>query len=249
MRLDSNTVLITGGASGIGFALARRFVKAGSKVIACGRRREQLEWARRECPGLEIVTCDVSVESERVALAERMTREYPGLNVLINNAGIQQRPPSLLELQDWAKHRTEIETNLHAPMHLSMLFTPQLRQQPTAAIANVSSGLAFTPIAFMPTYCATKAALHSFTVSLRFQLMSTNIQVFELVPPAVATDLGGAGLHTFGVPVDAYADDVMEKLAQDQLEFGYHYSENARNLSRKEVDERVATMNASFKRS
>lgn len=249
MRLDSNTILITGGASGIGFALARRFVKAGSRVIACGRRREQLEWAQRECPGLEVVACDVSVESERVALAERMAREFPALNVLINNAGIQQRPPSLLEPQDWAKHRAELETNLHAPIHLSLLFCAQLRQQPTAAIVNVSSGLAFTPIAFMPTYCATKAALHSFTISLRFQLASSSIQVFEVVPPAVATNLGGAGLHNFGVPVDPYADDVMEKLAGHQLEFGYHYSEAARNLSRQELDARVAAMNANFKRA
>jgi uncharacterized oxidoreductase len=246
MRLDANTVLITGGASGIGFALARRFIRAKSTVIVCGRRQEQLDLARRESPELHTLRCDVSIERERIDLIERVSRDFPGFNVLINNAGVQQRPPPLLELQDWSKHRLEIETNLNAPVHLSLLAIAPLRLQPTAAIVNVSSGLGFTPIARMPTYCATKAALHSFSLSLRHQLAATSIQVFEVVPPAVNTDLGGQGLHTFGVPLDPYADDVMEKLAAGVPEFGYQFSDAMRGGSRQELDERFVKMNANF---
>ncbi|HET6337553.1 MAG TPA: SDR family NAD(P)-dependent oxidoreductase [Polyangiales bacterium] len=248
MRLDSNTVLITGGASGIGFALARRFAAAGSTVAVCGRRQEQLDQARHDCPELHTIQCDVSVESERIRLIEQVVHDYPAFNVLINNAGLQQRPPPLVEAQDWNQHRVELDTNLAAPMHLSFLAIAPLRQQPTAAIVNVTSGLAFTPIAMMPTYCATKAAMHSFSLSLRLQLAATSIRVFEAVPPAVNTDLGGKGLHTFGVPLEPYADDVMDKLARDVPEFGYQFSDAARLGSRAESDERFATMNANFGR-
>jgi uncharacterized oxidoreductase len=249
MRLDSNTVLITGGASGIGFALARRFVRAGSSVIVCGRRQQQLDDARRECPELITLRCDVSVEAERIDLIECVARDHPSFNLLINNAGLQQRPPALVEAQDWSQHRLEIETNFAAPMHLAMLAIEPLRRQPMAAIVNVTSGLAFTPIAWMPTYCATKAAMHSFSQSLRHQLAATSIRVFEVVPPAVDTDLGGKGLHTFGVPLEPYADDVMEKLALDVPEFGYQFSDAVRQGSRAENDERTAAMNANFGRA
>jgi uncharacterized oxidoreductase len=246
MRLDGNTLLITGGASGIGLALARRFVHAGSTVVICGRRRETLEQARRECPELHTLACDVSVEAERVALAERVVREFPALNVLINNAGIQNRPPPLAQPQDWAAHRAEIATNLEAPMHLAMLLIPHLLARPAPAIINVSSGLAFVPIAAMPTYCATKAALHSFTQSLRYQLKDGPVRVVELIPPAVNTDLAGRGLHTFGVPLDEFADHAVARLASDELEFGYQFSEKGRLSSRQELDEQFAAVNGRF---
>jgi uncharacterized oxidoreductase len=246
MRLDGNTILITGGASGIGFALARRFVSAGSTVIVCGRRKAQLAEAREECPGLHTLQCDVSVEKERVKLIERVVKEHPSFNMLINNAGVQRRPPPLLERQDWSEHYSELEINLAAPMHLTMLAIPALVKQPSAAIANVTSGLAFAPIAAMATYCATKAGMHSFTQSLRIQLSATSIQVFEIVPPAVNTDLGGKGLHNFGVPLEPYADDVMEKLAGSEQEFGYQFSDAARLASRAENEERLSQINANW---
>lgn len=249
MHLDANTVLITGGASGIGFALARRFVASGSTVIVCGRRQAQLDEARKLCPELHTLRWDVSAESERTQLIEHVVREFPSFNVLVNNAGLQQRPPTLLEPQDWTKHRLELETNLHAPMQLSMLAVSHFVQQPTAAIINVSSGLAFAPIAGMPTYCATKAALHSFTLSLRFQLRETKIAVVEVVPPMVDTDLGGPGLHTQGVPLEPYADDVMAKLARGDEELGYQFSEVARTQSRGELDQQFAHMSAAFAKS
>jgi len=246
MHIEGNTVLVTGGASGIGFALAQRFARAGSTVVVCGRRKEQLEEAKRLCPELHTIPCDLSSETERVALVERVTRAFPALNVLVNNAGIQNRPPRWTEAQDWASYRAEIAINIEAPVHLSMLLTRHLIAQASASILNVTSGLAFVPIAFMPMYCATKAAVHSFTLSLRYQLQGTSVRVVEVIPPAVETDLGGKGLHTTGVPVDAFADHAMEQLEKGELEFGYQFSEKARLATRDEQAGIFTTMNARF---
>ncbi len=243
MNLANNTVLITGGGSGIGLALATRFSKAGSKVIICGRRREQLEAAKRECPELILIPCDLSSESERHTLFSRVSRDFPELNILINNAGIQNRPPALTEAQDWEKHQQEIATNLEAPMHLSMLFIPHLLKQQTSAIINVSSGLAFLPLSFMATYCATKAALHSFTMSLRHQLSKTPIKVIEVIPPMVNTDLGGKGLHNEGTSLDVFADHTVKHLEAGDLEFGFGFSEKGRLASREQLNEMFLGMN------
>jgi uncharacterized oxidoreductase len=225
MKLEGNTVLITGGATGIGFALAKLFVEADSRVIICGRRKEQLERARRELPEINTIECDVSSEAGRLSLFSRITKKFSRFNVLINNAGIQYRPPALTEPQDWDKHRQELATNLDAPIHLSMIFIPHLLRQSSAGIINISSGLAFSPLSFMPTYCATKAGLHSFTQSLREQLKSTAIGVFEAIPPMVKTDLGGKGLHDTGVDVDVFAQHVMAELKKGTPEFGYGLSQ------------------------
>ncbi len=243
MELKNNTVLITGGGSGIGFALAKRFTKAGNQVIICGRRKEQLEIAKIKLPNLICYQVDVSQEKERLDFVARVTLEHPALNVLINNAGVQNRPAPLVEPQDWSKHRLEISTNLEAPIHLSLLFIPHLQKQTHPVIINVSSGLAFTPLSFMSTYCLTKAALHSFTMSLRHQLKATPIQVVELIPPAVNTDLGGTGLHTAGVNLDEFADHCMSKLEQGDLEFGFGTSEERRHFSREQLDQYFLTMN------
>jgi uncharacterized oxidoreductase len=243
MIYQNRTILITGGATGIGFALAERFVRANNKVIVCGRREAALAEARARVPGLHTMRADVSNAPERVALVERVTREHPELDVLVNNAGVQNHPPPLTEAQDWSQHAHEIETNLGAPMHLAMLFMPHLLSRPEAAILNVSSGLAFTPIAGVATYCATKAALHSFSLSLRAALTHTRVSVVEIIPPAVNTELGGAGGHSGAEPLDPYADDVMKRLAAGELEFGYKSSEERRNASRAELDRRYAVAN------
>ena len=243
MNLTNNTILITGGASGIGFALAKRFIQAKNKVIICGRRMEQLEKAKKECPEIHIIQCDVSKESERQSLFQTVSRDFPELNVLINNAGIQNRPPQLRETQDWEMHAKEIEINLKAPMHLAMLFIPFLMNQTSPAIMNVSSGLAFCPISFMPTYCATKAALHSFTLSLRHQLSKTAIKVVEIIPPAVNTDLGGVGLHNDGTPLDVFADHAVAQIAKGELEFGFGFSEKGRLASREEINGLFSMLN------
>jgi uncharacterized oxidoreductase len=235
MELASNTMLVTGGASGIGLALAERFLRAGSEVIICGRREEKLREAQAAHPEMKIRVCDVADPTERQALFDWVTREHPGVNVLVNNAGIQRRI-HLTEPEEWEVSRQEIAINLEAPIHLARLFIPHLLRQQRPAILNVTSGLAFVPLVGVPIYSATKAALHSFTLSLRHQLAETPIQVIEIIPPAVDTDLGGPGLHTFGVPVNEFADAVMAKLAGDDVEIPYGFAAQSSRASRSELD-------------
>ncbi|MFC5451752.1 SDR family oxidoreductase [Paenibacillus aestuarii] len=244
MQLSGNTILITGGSAGIGLAFAERFLKAGNTVIVCGRQEAKLQEAKLTYPDLHTRVCDVASEDERLALVEWAKREFPELNVLVNNAGIQQRTNLVQTQESWSYHHQEIAANLEAPLHLTMLFLPHLAEKSHAAVINVSSGLAFTPMAAAPIYCATKAALHSFTMSLRYQLASTAIEVIEVAPPAVNTDLGGKGLHTFGVPLDEFADGVFQGLEKGLPEIGYGTSEKALRLSRDEIDAAVQAINS-----
>ncbi|MGZ3687398.1 MAG: SDR family oxidoreductase [Bdellovibrionota bacterium] len=243
MKLGQNTVLITGGASGIGLALAERFLKAGSEVIVCGRRESVLAEVKHKHPAIHTRVCDVSDPKGRAELIAWATRDFPKLNVLINNAGIQRRV-ELSRPENWEETAEEISINFEAPVHLSMLAIPHLTKQEKPALINVTSGLSFTPLANVPVYCATKAALHSFTLSLRHQLKKTKIQVLEIIPPAVNTDLGGPGLHTFGVPLDEFADSTMKRLEKGDLEIPYGFSEKASRGSRQELDELFARMNS-----
>ena len=242
MELSGNTVLITGGASGIGFGLAEQFVQAGSTVIICGRREDKLKEAQAKYPQLQIYTCDVADPNERFSLFEWATTAFPTLNILINNAGIQQRF-QLQQAPEWETMHNEIAINVDAPIHLSTLFIPHLLNQPQAAILNVTSGLAFSPMAMMPIYGATKAAIHSFTLSLRHQLSGTPISVIEVIPPAVDTDLGGVGLHTHGTPLPEYINSVIEQLKAGSLETTYGFSAQSSRASREQLDELFKRMN------
>jgi uncharacterized oxidoreductase len=236
MQLESNTVLITGGGSGIGLGLAQRFLKAGSKVIVCGRDEGKLRAVRENNPELATYACDVGKAVDREELLRWATREHPQLNVVVSNAGIQRRV-QLAETEPWPDCEAEIAINFHAPVHLCRLFIPHLLTRDNPVLMNVTSGLAFLPAAFVPVYAATKAALHSFSMSLRQQLASTPIQVVEVVPPAVDTNLGGAGLHASGVPLDEYSDALFQSLGRGDLEIGYGFSEKVRLASRAEIDE------------
>jgi uncharacterized oxidoreductase len=236
MNLSDNTVLVTGGASGIGLAIAERFLKAGSQVIVCGRRLEKLAEAKAAHPAFQTCVADVSSAFGREALVEFVTSTFPRTSVLVNNAGIQRRV-RMADVEPWEQTREEIAINLEAPIHLSRLFIPHLLKQKQPAIINVTSGLSFIPVAAVPVYCATKAALHSFTLSLRQQLKDTPIQVIEIIPPAVDTDLGGPGLHTFGANVNEFADDVMGKIQ-------YGFAEQASRASRDELNAMFQRMNA-----
>jgi len=187
MQLSGNTVLITGGTSGIGLAFAEKFLQAGSKVIITGRREERLKKIQEDYPAMVVTTSDVADEKQREALAQWIIENHPETNILINNAGVQLLT-DLKKPVDLARVRQETETNFIAPVHLTSLFTQHLARKQNAAIVNISSGLAFVPIAFMPVYCATKAAIHSLTLSLRHQLRNTGIKVFEIIPPAVDTE-------------------------------------------------------------
>jgi uncharacterized oxidoreductase len=191
MKVSGNTILITGGATGIGLALAEAFVHLGNKVVICGRRRNKLLAAKKQTPQLEIRVCDVSRSASRTALVRWMERCFPALNILVNNAGIQRRFDFSKGTRDLRQADQEIATNLVAPIHLTTLLLPLLRKQSQAAIVNISSGLGFTPLAAVPVYCATKAAIHSLSLSLRHQLRRTRVCVFEIAPPMVATELAG----------------------------------------------------------
>ncbi|SFE61927.1 uncharacterized oxidoreductase [Paenibacillus catalpae] len=244
MKLSGNTILITGGSSGIGLAFAERFMKAGNTVIITGRRENVLQDAEEKIPGLITRVSDLENEAERIALFDWVTENYPEVNVLVNNAGIQQRF-SVLQADaktDWKSFSKEITTNIEAPFHLSMLFAPVFAAKENAAIINVSSGLAFTPFAIAPIYSATKAALHSFTMSLRLQLSETSVEVIEVAPPAVNTNLGGAGLHVHGEPLEAFADGIFQGLAEGKSEIGYGTSVDRLRMSRDDIDKYAENM-------
>lgn len=189
MNIHGNTILITGGSTGIGLALAKVFVRADNTVLICGRSESRLKAAKELVPELQVRVCDVSQEAERRSLVEWIGNEFPNFNILVNNAGIQRQIDLKAGLVALDSQEDEIAINLPAPIWLTAALIPHLLQQPQAAIVNVSSGLAYVPMTAAPIYCATKAALHSFSQSLRHQLRDTSIQVFEVIPPAVDTNL------------------------------------------------------------
>jgi len=240
MDLRGRTVLVTGGSSGIGLALAERFVAAGSSVVVSGRRESLLDDVRRKLPSVTTFVSDAGSPQDRERLAAEIVQRFPTLDVLVNNAGIQ-RKLDLRVAEDWALTRAEIAINLEGPIHLASLLLAHFLTRPSAAILNVSSGLAFAPIAAVPVYCATKAALHSFTQSLRHQLRDTPVRVVEIIPPAVKSNLGGS--HDFGVPTDEYADSVMAQLAEGRTEVTYQFSASAAQASRAELDAMFARLN------
>ncbi len=189
MKTSGNTVLVTGGATGIGLSLAAAFIKAGNEVIICGRRENKLKEAEVKLPQIYTRVCDLNLEKERKALYDWVSSNFPDINILVNNAGIQRMIDFHKGTEDLSNGEDEIEVNLKAPIHLSACFIPVLLKQKESAIINISSGLAFVPLAVLPVYCATKAAIHSFSISLRHQLRDTSIKVFEIIPPIVDTEL------------------------------------------------------------
>ena len=244
MQLSGNTVLVTGGSNGIGLALAERFLAKGNRVLICGRREEKLKEAQLRHPELVTRVCDLTQAEERVSLVAWLEATFPDLNILINNAGIQNRVNILTSERSWEDLQQEIGTNLEAPLHLSFLLAKRLAQKTPASIINVSSGLAFVSMAAAPIYCATKAALHSFSISMRVQLASVGIDVVEVAPPMVQTDLCAPGIHAAGTPVDAFADAVMLGLAEGKQEIGYGYSLPLLSMSREELDNATIQLNA-----
>ncbi|GLS99374.1 oxidoreductase [Sphingobium jiangsuense] len=189
MELTGNTVLITGGNSGIGYGLAVALHEAGNKVIIAGRRADALARVAGAHPGMSWHVVDMGDAASIAAFADEVKRRYPDLNVLVNNAGIMRVENLLEEPCDLSGAEEQVAINLLGPIRLAAALLPHLRKQPRGAIINVSSGLAFVPFNMVPTYCATKAAIHSYTRSLRRQLAGTALQVIELAPPAVATNL------------------------------------------------------------
>jgi uncharacterized oxidoreductase len=222
MQISGNTILITGGATGIGLALARAFRERGNEVILCGRRADKLATAREEVPNVHVHVADVASAESRAELVAWIEREHPSTNVLVNNAGVQHRIDlrSTDELREKAEE--EVAINLLAPLYLTAMLLPQLMRQRAAAVMNVTSGLAFAPLAHMPVYCATKAALHSATMSLRHQLRDTSVRVFEVIPPLVRSELGAyhrpPHMNDIAMTAEAAAADVLRAFEADELE-------------------------------
>lgn len=223
MNLTNNTILITGGATGIGLELAKQFLQRGNTVIVCGRRADKLDEARQLLPQLITQQCDLSDAEQRRSLFRFCMSEYPTLNVLINNAGIQREIDFRQGERHYLDGASETAINIEAVFHLTALFTPHLMQQTSAAIINVSSGLGLVPLVIVPVYSATKAAMHSFSISLRRQLKNTTVKVYELLPPIVDTDLDkGArdrrGQTNKGITAERVAAAAMNGLAKDRPE-------------------------------
>lgn len=221
MKLANNKILITGGASGIGLGLTERFIQENNTVIICGRREALLKEVADKFPSVIINICDLSIEADRIELYKWITENHSDLNVLVNNAGIQNWM-NVSGTDFYQKANEEITTNVLAPLHLTTLFT-NLKSLDT--IINVTSGLAFIPLSKVAVYCATKAFMRSFTLSLRHMLKSTNIEVIEMIPPALNTDLGGKGIHDGQPAVSDFVESVFEQLKNGKTELTFGTSE------------------------
>jgi uncharacterized oxidoreductase len=200
MKISDNTILITGGTSGIGLELAAQLLAHGNIVIVTGQSQPHLDEARKKLPGIHAIRSDVSDAAAIASLYQQVVREFPNLNMLINNAGIMRKINLQIYGSDLQDITREVEINLNGSIRMIVQFLPHLKMQKRAAIVNVSSGLAFVPLAISPVYCAAKAAIHSFTQSLRLQLKNTNIAVFELAPPVTATSLFRGDMRADDVP-------------------------------------------------
>lgn len=231
MKMMGNTILITGGATGIGYALAEDLLALGNEVIICGRRESRLKEAKEKHPELHIFTCDVAEKEGRKQLFDYITKEFPRVNILINNAGIQRDIDFKKGLEELLAGENEITINLEAPIYLTAMFLKHLEKQKNPVILNVSSGLAFRPMPTVPIYCATKVALHTYTMLLRQQLEEIGIKVFEVIPPAVESELNPEGRKRRGVGMklvtsEAFAETVMKGLERDEFEIKYAFPQH-----------------------
>ena len=209
MNLNGNTILITGGGSGIGRGLAEAFHALGNQVVIAGRRKQALKETADANPGMKWLTVNIEDAAQIRDFAARAAAEFPALNVLINNAGIMRTEKLLTQQADLVDAESIVATNLLGPIRLTAALLAHLQKQPHAAIMNVSSGLAFLPLVLTPTYCATKAAIHSYTLSLRYQLRTAGIEVLELIPPYVATNLMSGADDPRAMPLGDFIAEVM----------------------------------------
>ncbi|AAK78515.1 putative oxidoreductase [Clostridium acetobutylicum] len=250
MNLTGNTILITGGATGIGLELTKQFVELGNEVIICGRRESRLKEAKKAIPSIHTIVCDVASSQSREELMNEIKKNYSNINILINNAGMQQDVDLTKGIEDLVKDNLiEVDINLKAPIYLAGMFVEHFKERKLkSTIINVSSGLGFVPMARVPIYCATKAAMHSYTLSLRHQLKDLGIEVIEVVPPAVVSELNSSaraklGTNDFSVPTKDFVAGVIDGLKENRKEIGYGTSENFIKASRNDLDIAFERMN------
>jgi uncharacterized oxidoreductase len=219
MKLTGNTIFITGGGSGIGRGLAEALHKLGNQVIISGRRKDVLAEVIAANPGMQSVELDIQDPKSIDAVAKKLIADFPALNVLINNAGIMS-PDHAETVVDDAQVAAIVTTNVLGPIRMTSAFIEHLKAQPVAFVINVTSGLAFVPLAMAATYCATKAALHSYTLSQRYLLRDTSVKVLELAPPYVQTELMGPGqaADPRAMPLKDFIAETIEVLGTDAVE-------------------------------
>ena len=239
MNVANNKILITGGATGIGLGLTERFIQEKNTVIICGRREAALNEAAAKLPGVITKVCDLSDEASRVDLYNWVAANHSDVNVLVNNAGIQNWM-SVTDEGFYQKANEEITTNVIAPLHLTALFT---KLPALTTVINVTSGLAFVPLAKVPVYCATKAFLRSFTLSIRHSLKAKNIEVIEMIPPALNTDLGGKGIHDGQPAVSDFVAAVFEQMKAGETELSFGSSEARAKANNDGIREFFSMMN------
>lgn len=233
MRMHSNTIFITGGSSGIGQGLAEAFHQLGNQVIIISRRKEVLKDICTRNSGMRYFVLDVTDPKAISSVARQVIQEFPALNCVFNNAGVQNAidVSGASELAEQALVE-EVHANLLGVIRVAGAFLPHLKRQENAVLMNVSSGLAFVPLARFPVYCATKAATHSYTLSLRHQLRGSGVKVIELIPPYVATNLGGSTKRASNpnapqpMPLLTFIAETMKELTGDADEIAIGPSKN-----------------------
>lgn len=232
MNITGNTILITGGTSGIGRALAEAFHAERNKVIIAGRRQQLLDEVTKQNPGMIGLPLDVSDENSINSFAAQVRDRFPDLNVLINNAGIAGREDYTTEQVDTKTAMAILQTNVISVVQLTAALLPVLKAQPHATLMATTSGLAFVPLAASPTYCASKAFLHSWLEAVRFQLRNTSVEVLELAPPYVQTELGGAQQATDprAMPLGAFTTEVMQIIRENSMARGEILVQNVKPM-------------------
>ena len=239
MKIPNNKILITGGASGIGLGLTERFIQENNTVIICGRRETVLKQVSNKFPSVITKVCDLSSEADRIELYNWVAENHSDLNVLVNNAGIQNWM-NISDSNFYQKSSDEITTNVLAPIHLTNLF---MSLSSLKTIINVTSGLAFIPLAKVSVYCATKAFMRSFTLSLRHMLKPTGIEVIEMIPPALNTDLGGKGIHDGQPAVSDFVESVFQQMKEEKTELTFGTSTGRAKANNETITEYFNKMN------
>jgi len=217
MNLTGNTIFITGATSGLGRAWAEAFHKLGNQVIISGRRKGHLDEVTKANPGMKSVELDVENPASIAAVCEKLIADYPKLNAVINNAGIMQIDDASTVMDD-AQASSIITTNLLGPIRVTSALIEHLKKQPAAYVLNVSSGLGFTPMSMTSVYCATKAAIHSYSMTTRYRLKDTSVKVIEIVPPWVQTDLLNSKNNPNAMPLADFIAESMKLLGTDAPE-------------------------------
>ncbi|MCF6402550.1 SDR family NAD(P)-dependent oxidoreductase [Chitinophaga filiformis] len=241
MKLTGNKILITGGASGIGLGLAERFLQEGNTVLICGRRESALKEVTAKYPSIITKVCDLSAEAGREDLYNWVATQHSDLNVLVNNAGIQNWM-NITDADFYQRAKNEIATNIEAPVHLTALF---IKLQSLHTIVNVTSGLSFVPLTKVPVYSGTKAFFHSFTLSSKYLLKARGIEVIEVIPPALNTDLGGKGLHDAAPPVSDFLDAIFTQLKEGKTALTFGFTEAVSKAGSEELNSAFNRLNPS----